>query len=88
MVYSPSIPPVYRAVLGPSTVAIVNTMACRIFRGVRLGMIKDRHVTSVFAMPEDLMVSVTSTSPSQIRIVENPRNFEVNVEITKTMTDI
>lgn len=50
MLFAPDVPPLYRAVLAPPACAITNSMACRVFRGVRLGIINDQHVISLLQL--------------------------------------
>ncbi|TCD65198.1 hypothetical protein EIP91_002984 [Steccherinum ochraceum] len=41
----PSVPPVYRAMFSPPNVTIQNAMACRVYRQLKIGLIKDLSMT-------------------------------------------
>jgi len=90
MVLSPGVPPVYRAMLSVPNIALENAMACRVFRAVKLGLIKDVRTTSYFG---------TTTPSSRLQFApdqdialkqstfDSTRNTQVNVKISKA-TDI
>ncbi|THH28445.1 hypothetical protein EUX98_g5735 [Antrodiella citrinella] len=43
----PSVPPVYRAMFSPLNVILQNAMACKVYRQLKLGLIKDLEMSSV-----------------------------------------
>lgn len=47
IILTPSVPPVYRAIIAIPNAAVFNVMACKVYRMVKLGAIKDQTFSSV-----------------------------------------
>ena len=46
MIVAPGLPPVYHAIMAIPNLALESSMACRVFRHVKLGFVKDVQYTS------------------------------------------
>jgi hypothetical protein len=83
-----SVPPVYQTMLSVPNLALENAMACRVYRAVKLGLIRDYH-SSHYAIT---VPSLSTTNPTNHELafkrptLNESRNMEVNVNIT-TSTD-
>jgi len=87
MVLSPSIPPVYRAMFSVPNIALENSMACRVFRAVKLGLIKDVQGSSNYGStlpPSRLRFGADQDTALKQPTFGDSRNTQVNLEILKT----
>jgi len=84
---SPNIPPAYHAMLSIPNLALENSMACRVFRAVKLGFIKDHESSR-------LGVSLRSSSARgdsghelafKRHTLAESRKIEIGVDIVQTM---
>jgi len=83
MVLSSSVPPVFHALFSVPNIALESAMACRVFRDVKLGLIKDAHFTT--NGPSSSMQFKNSGSFAlKQSTFDNLRNIQVNVGITQT----
>jgi len=88
MVLAPGVPAVYHAMFTIPNIALENSMACRVFRAVKLGLIKDPNATTTFGTTIGTGRGRYDTGPEfamKQRAYEDSRNMSVNVEITRTM---
>ena len=88
MVWAP-VPPVYQAMFTAPNIALESAMACRVFRGVRLGLIKEKGGNTT----QDAAIHLTKRSGSastnghtfKSQDFKGPRvPVPVAVEITRT----
>ena len=83
-----SIPHMYQSILAIPNIALENTMACRVYRAVKLGFIRDYH-GSHYAIT---LPSLSTTDPTNHQLpfkrhtLTELHNMEVNVTIS-TSTD-
>ena len=85
MLVAPAIPPVYRTMLSVPNLALENAMACRVYRAVKLGFIKDYQS----ARENSLRSSAArhDAGPDfalKIPTLNESRNLQVNGDITTT----
>jgi len=80
MILMPGIPPVYRSMLSVPNMCLENAMACRVYRAVKLGFIKNHHSTSF-----ELSIR-SSLAPDRAghEFGGESRNTQVKVDITRT----
>lgn len=71
MLYVPGIPPVYRTMFTVPNIAIMNIMACRVFRNTRFGVIRNTEILST------LKVSGTTNGASASVMVNSRSDFEL-----------
>jgi len=89
MVLVPNIPAVYHSMLSVPNIALENSMACRVYRAVKLGLIKNHQSTrfglsflssSAPSAPEQPGHEFASKTPP----LDDPHNIQINVDITRT----
>jgi hypothetical protein len=79
LVFTPNIPPFYRALLSVPSVTFPSIMACRVFRDTRLGFIQDAHPTSFLGtMPVFTDVAFASVPLSNL-VLDDSRGFRSNI---------
>jgi hypothetical protein len=84
---APNIAPVYQAMLLVPNIALENAMACRVYRAVKLGFIKNPQNTSLFGStvrsyrtPDDSGHELAFKRPT----LDESRNVRVTLEIAGT----
>ncbi|KAH7910121.1 hypothetical protein BJ138DRAFT_142830 [Hygrophoropsis aurantiaca] len=93
MVLLPTTPPVYQAMFSIPSVALESSMACRVFRSVKLGAIMDSPTTLVTTEDSPVTFRPQSRRPFNsditypLKTFNERRTIPVNVSITRT-TDI
>lgn len=70
----PSFPPVYRAMLGVTNVALQNAMACRVFRQLKIGRIKDGSMAGTLPTVTNGSSEPKASSSSSIKFSNPFRN--------------
>jgi len=65
MLYIKGIPQAYSAMLGNPNVAIMNAMACRMYRNTKLGL---------YNLPGPNTTSIVTSKPIVFQVVEYPRD--------------
>jgi len=79
LVFTPNIPPFYRALLAVPSVTFPSIMACRVFRDTRLGFIQDAHPTSFLGtMPVFTDIAFASVPLSNL-VLDGSRGFRSNI---------
>jgi hypothetical protein len=86
MLIAPEVPAVYHSMLSVPNLALANAMACRVFRAVKLGFIKNHQST------HDGVAARSSSAPDgsgnelafKRPTLHESRNLQVNVDITRT----
>ena len=80
MILAPGLPPSYHSMLSVANLGLENAMACRVYRAVKLGLIKNHHSTSLghsirsFGAPDQTGHGLADVS----------RSIQVKVDITST----
>ena len=84
MLVAPNMPAVYRTMLSVPNLGLENAMACRVYRAVKLGFIKDyrsaRKTSPRFSTVRDTGPEFAFTIPT----LNESHNFQVNLNITTT----
>ena len=82
LILAPSVPSEIKPILGSTYFALANTMACRVFRALLLGIIKDPHTNAAVARPAaiDPQNSVNSSTTSK-RDKACLSSLVINVEV-------
>lgn len=86
MVLSPSVPPVFHAMFSVPNIALESAMACRVFRAVKLGFIKDTHLTTNGSTLRSTRLQFDNGDSIALKqsTPDSSQNVHVNVDITKT----
>ena len=84
MMLAPGIPTVYRAILVVPDIALENSMACRVYRAIKLGL-----VMTPESMRSTLRPLTTSDENGhelafKRHTINNARGIQVNMDISKT----
>jgi hypothetical protein len=88
MLLAPGIPSVYHAMLSVPNIGLENAMACRVFRAVKLGFIKDPDST-LFGSINQSYSAAREQSGLELafkRPTVASSNLEVSVDISKATT--
>jgi hypothetical protein len=86
MLIAPSVPAVYHSMFSVPNLALENAMACRVYRAVKLGFIKNLQGTNYgislrSSSARDDSGHEFALKPSTF---DGSRNIQVNVDITQT----
>ena len=85
LLLSPSVPSVYQAILSVPNIALENAMACRVYRAVKLGVIKNPQYT-VFELSTRSHIAdewnreLASKQPT----LDRSPNVQINVDVMRT----
>ena len=88
LLLSPSVPSVYQGILSVPNIALENAMACRVYRAVKLGVIKNPQYT-VFELSarshntDEWNREFTFKQPT----LDRSPNVQINVDVMRT-TDV
>jgi hypothetical protein len=85
LLLSPSVPSVYQAILSVPNIALENAMACRVYRAVKLGVIKNPQSTVFELSARSHIIDEWNRELSfkQPTLDQSP-NVQVNVDIMRT----
>jgi hypothetical protein len=75
MILAQGMPPNYRGMMSIANLGLENAMACRVYRAVKLGSIKNHHSTCLSSAPDQAGHEVAT---------DNSRSIQVKVGITRT----
>ena len=86
MLMSPSVPVLYRPVLSIPNLALENAMASRVYRAVKLGLIKNFHSTQfgISTRSSGARDNTGNEITFKNRPLSGPTNLQVNVDIATT----
>ncbi|KIM82763.1 hypothetical protein PILCRDRAFT_70458 [Piloderma croceum F 1598] len=86
MLISPSVPVLYRPILSIPNLALENTMACRVHRAVKLGLIKNFSGTQfeISTLSSGTRDNTGNEFTLKNRNLNGPTNLQVNVDIATT----
>ena len=84
MILAPGVPAVYRAILVVPNIALENSMACRVYRAIKLGLVKDTQST---IRPHTALDETGYEFAIKRSAINNPHSIQINVDITRT-TDL
>jgi hypothetical protein len=86
MLISPSVPVLYRPILSIPNLALENAMACRVYRAVKLGLIKNFSGTQfeISTLSSGTRDNTGNEFTLKNRNLNGPTNLQVNVDIATT----
>jgi hypothetical protein len=83
MILAPGVPTMYRALLFVPNVALANSMACCVYRAIKLGSVENAQSMGSIR-PHAALDETGHEFALKRSTINNPRGIQVKVDITRT----